>query len=348
MKPYKILLHEETIKKIEAYRAKLNGRRQAGHYLQQQLKGERPAQLSVTALLERLIRTKQPQIFAESEVAGDGSDWQQAELSILGDVTIAVPVTVYDNGHHTGPDVHESPFEATLLFVPGALLRNEINNVPADWDEVTENGQINPDAYYRLYTRRLLPAFRYADSAAGLANKRAFITIPGLGCGQFAGKFQGQLGSLFKETLHRLLQHHGSTFSNIAGVYYDPYQECGNERHQIAGISFLVRPLTQGNTAKPQLCRPVHYAEAGDDFSDCRLFSVVAWDHVSWPGNDFYAGSRATDDGVKAAATSTMAVMTGVDGHYDPDQNRYNPPAEYSNWEDVILRHKIQLEITKL
>ena len=39
------------------------------------------------------------------------------------------------------------------------------------------------------------------------------------------------------------------------------------------------------------------------------LFSVVAWDHVSWPGNDFYAGQRKTDDGVKAAATTAMQIV---------------------------------------
>ena len=56
----------------------------------------------------------------------------------------------------------------------------------------------------------------------------------------------------------------------------------------------------------------------GDDFSGCILFSIVAWDHVSWPGNDYFGGSRSTDDGVKAAATDSMAVLTGIEGHYDP------------------------------
>lgn len=52
-----------------------------------------------------------------------------------------------------------------------------------------------------------------------------------------------------------------------------------------------------GDAGKPQLCPPQRYAEHGDDFSHCQRFSVVAWDHVSWPGNDFYGGARATDDG---------------------------------------------------
>ena len=68
---------------------------------------------------------------------------------------------------------------------------------------------------------------------------------------------------------------------------------------------------------------------------------MVAWDHVSWPGNDYWIGAasslaicdaftrgmhmmltmigpvrpgkRCTDDGVKAAATDTMRALTGVE-----------------------------------
>jgi hypothetical protein len=106
-----------------------------------------------------------------------------------------------------------------------------------------------------------------------------------------------------------------------------------------------VRPLLKGNANKPQLCLPQTYAEAGDDFTNLELFSFVAWDHVSWPGNDFYIGARSTDDGVKAAATNVMAVMTGVEGKYDSLANKYLPPAGYATWEEVVRNNKIQLEI---
>src|SRR5262249_44104035 len=87
---------------------------------------------------------------------------------------------------------------------------------------------------------------------------------------------------------------------------------------------------------KSQLCRPAAYAEGGDDFAGCALFSVVAWDHVSWPGNDFFSGARATDDGVKAAATSSMAVLTGVPGTYDSALAKYLPPQPYATWGEVV------------
>jgi hypothetical protein len=69
----------------------------------------------------------------------------------------------------------------------------------------------------------------------------------------------------------------------------------------------------------------------------------VAWDHVSWPGNDFYRGSRSTDDGVKAAATDTMFIMTGVRGTYDPASGTYRTPEGYRFWEDVVRESNMKI-----
>ena len=48
------------------------------------------------AFLERLVNTKPPLLYAESWVFGDGRDWHADELSILGDVVVAVRVEVFD------------------------------------------------------------------------------------------------------------------------------------------------------------------------------------------------------------------------------------------------------------
>ena len=145
--------------------------------------------------------------------------------------------------------------------------------------------------------------------------------------------------------LIQFLNRFGHRFSNIRAVYYDPYQACDNERLEIEHISFFVRPLLHGNEDKPQLCEPRQYQEHEDDFSDCHLFSFVAWDHVSWPGNDFYVGSRATDDGVKAAATNSMAVMTGIEGSYNAETYKYDPPADYGSWDNVVRENRIRIRV---
>ena len=345
MKNYQVLANLETLEKVVSYIEQIKSGTSPGRYLFDRIKHLDLAKITTIEFIELLVRTKRPQIFAEFEIYGNGIDWSQKELSILGDISIVTPVTVYDNGKHRNPDLHHIPFAATLIFTPGALLRNGNRITPVDWVEVTIDDKIDYEGYYRLYERRFLPAFIHANELAKQQGKMALITIPGMGCGQFAGVFRGQLGAELRKMLVKFLETHGSKFSNIKVVYFDPYQECENERIEIEGISFLVRPLTKGNINKPQLCQPGEYAENGDDFDDCHLFSFVAWDHVSWPGNDFYLGARSTDDGVKAAATNVMTVMTDIEGSYNSYLCRYCQPAKYETWKDVVFKNKIQLEV---
>lgn len=340
-----LLIPDETRTKLAEYLAALRmGSACAGKRLGNSLGGLELPTLTDADFLDALLNSKVPKIFAESAVAGDGSDWNLTELGMLGDMSIAVSVTLFDNGRHTNPVPHTEPFAGTLIFTPGALLRNGMGHQPADWAEVTcPNGSLDLDGYFRLYERRLLPVFHYVDAHAAAQGKHSLLTIPGLGCGQFAGPFAGQLGAALQTVLERILSTHGELFPNIKAVYYDPFSECSNSRAEIHGISLMVRPLLEGNAAKSQLCHPTMYEERGDDFSGCTLSSIVAWDHVSWPGNDFFGGSRCTDDGVKAAATDSMAALTGVEGRYDFERGVYLPPAPYRTWEDVVKKNHLRL-----
>ena len=348
MPDYQILLHPESLAKLSAYRQKAvrrEGLSLAGKRLQAQLANTAFDALSDEPFLECLLATKPPLIFAESSVYGDGRDWNQEELSILGDIGVTVSVVAFDDGKHMDPVIHRTPLPATLLFIPGALLRNGTGNTPADWAEVTRNGRLDPVAYQALYERRLLPLFLYANDQAAQEQRKALITLPGLGCGQFAGPFAGQLGAALNAALKALLEKHAHRLPHVQVIYYDPFREVQNERTDYGSLSYRVRPLTQGNENKPQLCEVSRYEETGDDFSQCQLFSVVAWDHVSWPGNDFYGGSRCTDDGVKAAATDSMRGLTGIAGDYDPIRHLYNPPAPYRNWAELVQDQRLRLKV---
>ena len=294
-------------------------------------------------LLDALINTKQPCIFAESEVYGDGRDWTMNELKILGDISIAADVTVFDDGRHTDPLVFESPFAGTLVFVPGALLRNDTGSEPADWYETTKQGQINEAGYDALYKRRLLPVLQYVDQRSAAIGTAAVVTIPGLGCGQFAGPLQGSLGARLEQALCKILEAHAHDFPNIRVIHYDPYSECDCSSRQFEHLTFLTRPLTKYPDSRPQLRTPNEYVDS-DSTDDYRLFSLVAWDHVSWPGNDFYIGARSTDDGVKGAATSVMSAITGVQGRYDRITCRYMPPSSFETWESVVKQHGVRLK----
>ncbi|MGD7654762.1 MAG: hypothetical protein ACQCXQ_16205 [Verrucomicrobiales bacterium] len=347
---YTTIIPDETRRRAAEYVAAVrSGRRQPGQRLGRALEEvglDGLEELDVGRFLQELMNTKEPQIFAESAVAGDGSDWSAEELGMLGDVSVSVPVRVFDNGNHDSPVVHDEPFRATLVYTPGALLRNGRGCVPADWDEVTDaNGGLCAEGYYGLYRRRLLPVLRHINDVAAGAGCQALVTVPGMGCGQFAGPFRGALGRALEEVLRRLLGEFGSDLPAIRAIYYDPFDECENGRHEIHGVSLMVRPLRRGNGGKSQLCRPEALADEGDDFSGLALFSLVAWDHVSWPGNDFFAGSRCTDDGVKAAATDSMRVLTGVEGSYDAGCGKYMPPRAYRTWGEVVDRNGLVLRV---
>jgi len=340
---YRILLHEKTFVRAQQYLKDLLTKEQSpGTYLAKALSQVKLDKIDIDTFLDLLVNTKRPQIYAESAVCGDGSDWNMTELSILGDISVAVGVEVYDNGHHTAPQVHSNPFNATLIYVPGALLENMQGHTPADYEAVTTDGQLDLEKYYELYERRLLPGLLYANWWAKDKNTKAFITIPGLGCGCFAGEFRGELGTLLADTIEAILNNNSHFFSHIKGVYFDPYNEAENKEVVIEGISYFVRPLLKSNKGKSQLCAVEEYENG--NFSDCEFFSVVAWDHVSWPGNDFYIDSRATDDGVKAAATDSMYILTKTEGSYNINTKSYAPPAEFKNWYHVVNKKGKRLD----
>ena len=343
---YRVILGESTLEKVENYAARINQGANSGAELAAALIGINEKELNKWQVLSALINTKRPQIFAESQIAGDGTDWTLGELSILGDVSIGMTVSIYDNGAHQNPEIYDAPFIGHLIYTAGALLRNDRGHIPADWDAITVGNDYNEDKYFSLYERRLLPVFQYINDLSIQRGAPAFITIPGIGCGQFAGPFRGQMGSLFRAAIVYLLNKHGDTFSEIKAVYYDPYSECENENQIINGIQFIVRPLQSDNLGKSQLCRPSFLGQDTDgDFDDCELYSLVAWDHVSWPGNDYYLGARMTDDGVKAAATDTMKIMTGIKGHYSKEKRRYLPPKPYRNWNEVVAKNDLKIRV---
>jgi hypothetical protein len=338
------LISQISFTKTKRYLSQLQaGEKTAGVLLQKVLSSQKIEALTVLEFMTCLLNTKKTQIFAESSVYGDGSDWNLTELNILGDISIAMQVKVFDNGLHRYPIVHPSPFSASLIYTPGALLRNGTGNEPCDFREVVANNQISYKAFYGLYERRLLPCLRYANEIALAQCVNTVITIPGIGCGQFAGIFKGQLGEKLKQVLIDLITKYAVQLPSIRAIYFDTYDECANDRVEINHISLLIRPLLKGNKDKGQLCSPHNYEDTKGEFSACSLTSFVAWDHVSWPGNDFYIGSRATDDGVKAAATSTMAIMTSHEGKYDIDSHSYEPPLGYSSWGDIVTRNAISL-----
>lgn len=356
---YDIVMSEQTLEKINEYRNNLiSGQEQPGAFLQDKLQGKSVKDLKTNEFIEILLSTKKPVFFAESAIKGGGRDWNNSELKILGDINVTVPVKIHDNGvwapKFDGKDSskqYDSPHQGELLFTPGALLKSgsQFSGQTPDFAEVTKDGKIDQAAYNRLVERRLLPLLVYANEQAKIDGKPAVITMPGVGAGVFAGPFAGQMGNHLDQAMQAMLEKHGANLENIAAVHFDPGKECSNQEKNFGNLKYRVRPSLQdsedgrANATKKQLSTPSELEENSGEFKNCKVYKIVAWDHVSLPGNDFFAGIRHTDDGVAAAATTLMHGINGIEGKYNPKTGQYEHPSGYRNWEDVANKNNVHL-----
>ena len=333
---YQIVISEETVERIAGYKADLiDSKAIAGKYLREKISGLDLSNISIYEFIELLLSTKKPQIFAEQDAKCNGTDWNSREFAILGDINVAVRALAYDNGVWNGKisTKYNRPLDVELLFTAGAMLdtmSTGVENNP-DYKEVVENGKINQKKYNALVERRLLPLLSYVNNQAE-NEKKAFVVLPGIGCGCFAGNFNGQMEEKLDKALQVILEKH--KFPSIKGIHLGFHGGRRNIKKEISGVIYEVR----GN-GLPQLSHPQEYNE---EFRDCKLYKAVAWDHVSLPGNDFFNNNmRCTDDGVSAAATNSMEVITGVKGTYR--EGKYFPPGGYKDWEAVAKSNNVKL-----
>ncbi len=218
----------------------------------------------------------------------------------------------------------------TLLFTPGVLL---CPHSPDYTEVVRVDGKLNTEAYNALVERRLLPLLLHADDEAQKAGNKAIIALPGVGCGYFAGKFKHSIDQAFQTAVQTMLEKHKNSFSQIALVQMEGEQKFSGT--DVGNIKFKMSKNRRGLLSKPEVW--------GKEYKDCKLYKVVAWDHLSWPGNDFYdRNTRRTDDGVSAAATNICEVMTGVQGSYHPEAKKFLYENGQDDWRKVIKMRDIK------
>lgn len=347
MPNYRWIVHKDFSKKLNAWKRKLvSGELGFGKKVSQNLRAQSLRDLSLKDLFEALVNSREPTKYAESEVVGNGSDWTQDELSLMGDMTFACEVEVFDDGKHVSPEVYKKPFTGLLLFMSGALLRNDYGNPIPDEIECVLYGELLPENFEVLIGRRLRPLLKYANRHAKERQTKTVVTIPGVGCGQFAGSvgITHDIAKYLDAAIVRILREEGESLNHIACVRFDPYLNLRDSERKIHGIDYRVRPFLKSMFPRPQLSEIRRLEEEKGEFDKCILSSVVAWDPVSWPGNDFYSGNRSTDDGVKGAATSLMLETTGLKGAYNARLNGYYPEKdEESTWFSLIRKNNIKL-----
>jgi len=356
-KDYKVTLNQETLSKIKLYLTKIKEHKEelskilGGRLLNEitnkaKGKGEKIEDclksLNEDDFLNLLLNTKKPKSFAEqatihtlTKIKTEISDakkepgWNIDEVDILENIAICVPVTIYDDGGHKGQQVHKEPFQGELLYIPGPVFKGEAAPNLKSYKEIVSNGKFQEDKFVKIMKERLMPVFLHANEAA-TADNPAFITIPGISCGLFGGKFSNsgskEIPKALNKAIKELLSENHSSLSNIACVHLDTYAQGSlGEDEDLAGkkfgnITYRTQELEKntsgdGKNRRQQLDHPKNFDKK---FSRCKLFSVVAADALSWPGNDMNIGSRETDEGVKTGATNAMSVMTGIQGEYKP------------------------------
>ena len=347
---YRVIISDKGLENISTYKTKLESNISlAGNRLRESLgimnvdNGQQVKQMSVNNFVDALLGSKLPKVFAEEEIYSPTFRWSSEDARVLGDINIVMPVKIFDDGKWASPKIHDNCFDGYLMFTPGALL---VQHCDVDYEEVTSNGSLNENAYFELYERRLLPLFRFANDESKAKNINAVVTIPGIGCGQFAGTYNGSKESLiddFDQVLKRLLEKYADQLPNISLVYFGQFSILDFcEKNDIGHIKYR-RVSSASNNYKNLLDEPTSYSIDGENYTNHLLFAFVAWDHVSYPGNDFFAMERATDDGVKAAATSSMTSLLGVDGTYDKSDYKYKPAGSYNqfNWLEIALKQEL-------
>ena len=277
--------------------------------------------------ITNLLKIKEITFFAESDIKNNLTDQEMLNLWYLGDLCVSYNnVLIYDDGAHVSPKIHDQPFNANLHFVPGLLLRNDNKRELLDSDVLDENLNIIIDKFISRFYHKLYPIFKSID----LNDERSIITIPSIGCGQFSGEYHNLQFYLYKAIKYILDIH---KFENINAIVFDGFDKVQSDEIIINGTKLISSPVVICDIQ--QLSLPSIWG-----YDDCKLNSIVAWDHGSWPGNDFYLHSRFTDDGVKAASSNIMTIITGVDGKYCRSTNRYLPENKQT-WYDIAKQSKL-------
>jgi hypothetical protein len=287
--------------------------------------------LTIDNFLELLVNTKQLQCFAETGSGG----WNLQEIDLLGQIGFIADVRAYDNGHWTKPIVHPEPIPFTLMFMPGTLLKSG-DSVTPDMNKILVNGKFVWDKFYEVMEEKLLPLLRYANTVCANEDKNGHISLPALGGGYFSGNYGVEVKEGLLKVLRQLLINYYGQFPCIKTIRYDGRALMPSyQRDVIGGTSLFAYASAMDNDTPSQLRGP---NRRGDYNPNDKFFSIVAWDHFSYPGNDFWTMGRHSDDGVKAAATSVMSNITNRLGYYDEKDNKYKPVVSpLHTWEEVAM-----------
>lgn len=311
----KYLYSNITLEKAKNYLSSLQmGKYLPSIYLSQKIKNFNKC--SPEELIVALMNTRKPRLFAEFEASIDGTDWNALEQEILSEVSFVTSNTcAFNDGNHDHTKVlnYEIPLPVNFIYASGALLRSKNENSIELSTLLTSTGDIDASKLYTLYETRILPGLIWQNKEAHNLGKRLVINIPGIGCGQFAGKYRDKIRHCLPIVLREIFKNHANELDMIDEVIYDPYEPLkggdsfsGDASH----IKLKCRPYQF--LPYDQRSNQLAYPKSGGVYDAYLLVKVVAWDPFSYPGNDIWGDSRTTDDGVSMASSDGIKALVNM------------------------------------
>ncbi len=290
--------------------------------------GEFLAQLTLEEFIDLMIRTRPPKSFGEQ--ADDAAAWSLRERGLMANISLAVsPVRIYADGYRTSDvanafpakHVHPESFDAHLIILSAPILEEH----SPDYYRVVKDDELYQPGFNELYEQRLLPLLLHANELGKNQGKRVVVNLPGLGCGLFAGKWQGNpaLKECLKTALQYILESHHEKLQHLAMVRLDPYM--GLEKSEDKYGEMIFRVGCSRVDGKQQLSTAKNLQEEGDDFSDCIMVYAIAGDAFSFPSNDLFVNSPEGDEATKAYCSNLAEIVSGIFGEFDPNNNRFMP-----------------------
>lgn len=308
--------------------------------------------------LRLIINTKEPKNFGEAVLddteRATEAGYSPTELHILANIGTVIPSYALNDGGHDNSfknNHNDEPLPCLMGFLSAPLF----SRGSPDYASLVKDGVIDQKKYTRFLEERMVPMLRQMSKQALDYGKQLDLTLPGLGCGMFAGEFRKTIRKNLYIAMQDILKKHACTLTGIKNIYLDTHDDVGLPRnydaeHKFGNTAHSITFQCVASKHDTQLRKQLELGKNPD--KNTLLGTVVAADLISWMGNDMWIDSRSTDEGVKGASTYSMVQIACflLPGEFQPGMFEYksNTGCFYHKsllWTDIaqLLKKKCPL-----
>lgn len=286
-------------------------------------------------LLDLIVKTKGLQSiekkYAETQSNYDGGNFNQQEFEILSRINTFIEGNeAYDNGAKEPGAPYDKPMPIDLFITNGMVLKGVANTV--DFQEISKCKAEKEKTYFikNNLVERLLPGFLYANNKAIKSGQKTVITIPGIGCGEFAGEYKKFAYKALQAAIAEILEKNPNLENGIESVIFDTWVKTPKiTKHQnINDVNFFTLASQDSKTKNYGINSPTEklYELIKESFEDaievpknCSRTGFVAGDQYQTPlCADFkLQNARAvTNEGWVGSSNNGAILALGINPEY--------------------------------